>query len=298
MRNSLLILALYSALCCQCLGCANPLFSGSQSAWARLEQKHVFVAARYPNGNWTPAGFEFEDAWFHAEDGTRLNGWYYPHEKSAAVVLLAHGNAGNITGFADALRLLHDRHRLSVMVFDYRGYGKSDGEPDEEGILEDARAARQWLARRANVDEHDVVLMGHSLGGGVVVDLAAVDGARGLILVNTFTSLPGVAAHHLPLIPARLVMHNRLESISKIENYHGPLLQAHCEKDRTIPFAQGKRLFARANEPKRFIATAGTGHDELLPEEFQQALDEFLVSLPAPKLLPKPARWHATGSRT
>ncbi len=203
-----------------------------------------------------------------------------------------------MTAYADAIRVLHDQHKLSVMVFDYRGYGKSDGEPNEEGILEDARAARQWLARRANVPEQDIILMGHSLGGGVMVDLAAVDGARGLILMNTFTSLPDVAAHHLPLVPARLMMHNRLESLAKIENYHGPLLQAHCETDRTIPLTQGKRLFAKANEPKHFVATHGTGHDDLLPEDLQRALDDFLASLPRAKPLPQPARWHATGSRT
>jgi fermentation-respiration switch protein FrsA (DUF1100 family) len=290
--------ALCLAVCCWITGCASPFFSSSHSALARFEQRQVFRAARYPHGNWTPAGFKFEDAWFEAEDGTRLNGWYCPHENPAAVVLLAHGNAGNMTAYADALGVLHDRHRLSVMVFDYRGYGKSEGEPDEQGILDDARAARHWLARRANVEEADIVLMGHSLGGGVVVDLAATDGARGLVLVNTFTSLPEVASHHFPLVPARMLMQNRLDSIAKIESYHGPLLLAHCERDRTIPFTQGQRLFARANEPKRFVVTAGTGHDDLLPEDFQKSLDEFLGSLPSPRPLPQPARWHAAGSRS
>jgi fermentation-respiration switch protein FrsA (DUF1100 family) len=294
----LLFIALCLAPCGLCTGCASPFSSSGQSSWSRFEQKQVFHAARYPAGNWSPAGFKFEDAWFHAEDGTSLNGWYYPHDDAVGVVLLAHGNGGNITGYADAVRVLHDKHRLSVMVFDYRGYGKSDGEPDEQGILDDARAARQWLAKRANVAEHDIVLMGHSLGGGVMVDLASTDGARGLILVNTFTSLPDVASHHLPLVPARFIMHNRLESISKIENYHGPLLQAHCETDRMIPLTQGKRLFDKANEPKRFVATHGNGHDDLLPEEFQHSLDGFLASLPATKPMPKPVRWHATGSRT
>ena len=298
MHNSLLYLVFCLAPCWLCMGCASPFSSGGQSSWARFEQRHVYLPARYPSGNWAPGGFKFEDAWFQAADGTRLNGWYYPHEKPAAVVLLAHGNGGNLTGYAEAIRVLHDQHRLSVMVFDYRGYGKSDGEPDEQGILEDARAARQWLARRANVEESDIVLMGHSLGGGVMVDLASVDGARGLILVNTFTSLPDVASHHVPLLPARLIMHNRLESISKIENYRGPLLQAHCETDKTVPFSQGKRLFDSANEPKSFVATQGAGHDDLLPDEFQKSLDRFLTSLPASKPLPKPARWHAAGSRT
>ena len=298
MRNSMLFIALWLACCATCTGCASPFAASHQSALARFEQRQVFRPARYPDGNWTPTGFKFEDVWFQSADGTRLNGWYHPHDNPAGVVLLAHGNGANMTAYADALKVLHDRHRLSVMVFDYRGYGKSEGEPDEQGILDDARAARRWLAKRANVDEHDIVLMGHSLGGGVAVDLAAADGARGLILVNTFTSLPDVASYHMPLVPARLIMHNRLDSISKIEKYHGPLLQAHCETDRTIPLTQGKRLFAKANKPKHFVATHGTGHDDLLPEEFQMALDDFLASLPGTRPLPQPARWHATGSRT
>jgi hypothetical protein len=293
----LLFLVLCLACSESCTGCASPFAAGHQSALARFEQRQVFRPARYPDGDWTPAGFKFEDAWFNAQDGTRLNGWYYPRENPAGVVLLAHGNGANMTAYADALRVLHDRHRLAVMVFDYRGYGKSDGEPDEQGILADARAARKWLAHRENINETDIVLMGHSLGGGVVVDLAASDGARGLILVNTFTSLPDVASYHFPLVPAGLMMHNRLASIAKIENYNGPLLLAHCETDRTIPFTQGKRLFAKANEPKQFVATRGTGHDDLLPEDFQQALDAFLASLPGTKPLPKPSRWHAAGTR-
>lgn len=273
-------------------GCASPFHADGRSALARFEQSHLFLAARYPDGDWSPAGSEFEDAWFKADDGTRLNGWYYPHEKPAGVVLYAHGNAGNLTRYAEALRVLHDRHRLSVMIFDYRGYGKSDGEPDEAGIVEDAIAARQWLAQREKIAENDIVLMGESLGGGVMVDLAAEDGARGLVLLNTFTSLPDVAAHHYPLIPTRLLMQNRLDSVAKISHYHGPLLQVHGDKDRVVPFAQGKRLFAAANEPKRFVVSPGGNHNDPLPEQYHRALDEFLASLPAVNPQPEPPRWR------
>src|SRR5262249_48171877 len=157
---------------------------------------HVFLPAKYPAGNWDPGGADFEDGWFSADDGTRLNGWYLPHAKPAAAVLIAHGNAGNLTGYAEMLHRLPDRPQVSVMLFDYRGYGKSDGEPDEAGIIADARGARRWLAKREKIAEGDVVLLGESLGGGVMVDLAAEDGARGLVLAGTFTSLPDVAAHH------------------------------------------------------------------------------------------------------
>jgi fermentation-respiration switch protein FrsA (DUF1100 family) len=258
----------------------------------------VFVPAKYPAGNWKPAAYTFEDMWFQADDGTRLNGWYCPHEKPAAVILLAHGNAGNITHTLPLLKRLHERHRVSVLAFDYRGYGKSDGEPDEDGILKDTHAARKWLAQRANLEEHDIVLMGHSLGGGAVVDLAARDGARGLILLSTFTSLPDVAGHHWPLLPTDLLMHNRLESISKIGKYKGPLLQVHGDNDRIIPIAQGQELFSKAHEPKRFLVNPGADHNDPPPAEFDEALDVFLASLRPPKVLPQPRRWHAADAKT
>jgi fermentation-respiration switch protein FrsA (DUF1100 family) len=274
----------------------NPA-GGRESSWNRFENSHVFVPAKYPAGNWKPAAYTFEDVWFQAEDGTRLNGWYCPHEEPQAVILLAHGNAGNITHTVPLLKRLHDQHRVSVLAFDYRGYGKSDGQPEEAGILEDTRAARKWLAQRANLDEHDVVLMGHSLGGGAAVDLAARDGARGLVLLSTFTSLPAVASHHWPLLPTSLLMHNRLESISKIDKYDGPLLQVHGDQDRIIPIAQGQELFARAHRPKRFIISPGGDHNDPPPEEFDKALDEFLAKLQPPKIIPQPRRWHAAGSK-
>jgi fermentation-respiration switch protein FrsA (DUF1100 family) len=293
-RNHLLHFALCLAIGAPLAGCASPFHADGRSALARFEFEHVYQPARYPTGDWSPGAHEFEDAWFTAEDGTRLNGWYMPHEKPRATVLFAHGNAGNLTHCAGLMRMLHDRHRLSVMVFDYRGYGKSDGDPDEAGIVTDARAARRWLAQREQIDEGDIVLMGQSLGGGVAVDLAADDGARGLLLVSTFTSLPDVAAHHYPLLPARLMMQNQFDSASKIGRYHGRLLQVHGDQDRVIPLAIGKRLFATANEPKRFVVGPGADHNDALPEEFHKALDEFLASLPAVHPQPAPPRWHRT----
>lgn len=213
------------------------------------------------------------------------------------MALLAHGNAGNLTQHAATLRMLHDRHRLSVMVFDYRGYGKSEGEPDEAGLFQDARAARKWLANREKIPEGDIVLIGQSLGGSVMVDLAAEDGARGLVLLSTFTSLPDVASRHFPLLPARLVMQNRFDSIGKIGQYHGPLLQVHGENDKTVPLKLGKRLFTAANEPKRFVVGPSADHNDDLPVEFHRAFDDFLKSLPKVHSRSQPQGWHPAGKR-
>ena len=145
---------------------------------AKLERSMLFFPVRYPSGNWHPDGLDFEDAWFQAADGTKLHGWYVPHAKPKATVLYCHGNGGNVAYWAGAAKELHDRAGVSVLLFDYRGYGRSEGEPYEAGVLADARAARSWLARREGIAEGQIVLLGRSLGGAVAVDLAATDGAR------------------------------------------------------------------------------------------------------------------------
>jgi len=246
---------------------------------ALIESSLVFQPTQYPQGDWAPAGLAYEDVHFTAEDGTRLHGWYCPHPRPRAVVLLCHGNAGNITDWAGVLRHLNRDHGLAVMTFDYRGYGRSEGEPDEEGILKDARAARAWLARRTGVAERDVVLMGRSLGGAVAIDLAAKDGTRGLILESTFTSLPEVAGEQVAWLPFRLLMRNQLNSLKKIPRYHGPLLLSHGDADSLIPFEQSQRLFAAANEPKHFVRIPGGDHNDPQTPEYCRALDGFITAL-------------------
>ena len=142
-----------------------------------FENSLVYFPTKFPDGDWTHPGINVEDAWFTAADGTKIHGWYAPHAKPLAVVLFCHGNGGNVTYRAEVIRMLHDRVGVTVLVFDYRGYGKSEGSPDEAGVLADARAARTWLAEKTGVAENQIVLMGESLGGAVAVDLAAADGA-------------------------------------------------------------------------------------------------------------------------
>ncbi len=243
-----------------------------------IERSLLFAPAKFPEGNWRPAKLEFEDVRFTAADGTRLHGWFVPHDDPRAVVLFAHGNGGNITHRAEMLRALHDRIHVAVMIFDYRGYGRSEGSPDEAGILADARAARTWLAKRAKTKESDIVLFGESLGGAVAVDLAA-DGARGLVLDSTFSSLPDVAAWHFPWLPVGALLQTRLESAAKIGKYHGPLLEFHGDRDQTVPIQFGRRLFAAANEPKQFVVMPGIDHNDRRPPEFFRALDRFIGEL-------------------
>jgi fermentation-respiration switch protein FrsA (DUF1100 family) len=247
---------------------------------ALLENSLIFFPSVYPEGNWNPSWLRFEDAWFEAADGTKLHGWYVPHDEPRAVVLFAHGNAGNLSDRADVVAEVVERLHVSVLIFDYRGYGRSEGKPSEAGVLLDARAARDWLARRAGVDPKQIVLWGESIGGAVVADLAAHEDARGLVLESTFSSLPDVAAYHYRWLPVRLLMRSRLDSAAKIGAYHGPLLQIHGDFDRIIPIELGRRLFDAANEPKQFVVVPGGDHNDSRRAIFFRAFDQFVSELP------------------
>jgi len=245
-----------------------------------LENSLIYFPARYPAGWWNPRGLKFEDAEFTADDGTQLHGWFLPADEPQAVILFCHGNAGNLTHRVDVMEELPRHTNASLLLFDYRGYGKSQGSPDEAGVLADARAARAWLAKRTGVAEQDIVLWGESIGGAVAVDLAAKDGARGLILEDAFTSLPDVAAYHYPLLPVRWLMRGKLNSLANIGSYRGPLLMAHGDADSIIPYTLGQRLFAAANEPKRFLTQDGADHNDPRDEIFWEELKNFIQALP------------------
>jgi len=245
-----------------------------------LEESLIFFPARFPEGDWEPPGLRFEDAWFQAADGTRLHGWYVPHSAPRARVLFCHGNAGNVSHRAGIVQMLQHHTGVAVLVFDYRGYGRSEGKPHEPGILADARAARAWLARRENIPESEIVLMGESLGGAVAVELAATDGARALILENTFSSLPDVAAHYYPWLPVRRLLRTRLDAAARIAAYHGPLLQSHGDADTIIPIEFGRRLFEAAHQPKQFLTLPGLDHNDPHPPSYYDALAAFLDRLP------------------
>jgi fermentation-respiration switch protein FrsA (DUF1100 family) len=243
-----------------------------------FEESLIYFPVRYPDGDWEPREIQFEDAWFDARDGTQLHGWYVPHENASDFVLFCHGNAGNVSHRADQIRLLKELTGVSVLCYDYRGYGRSEGKPDERGILADARAARAWLARRAGVGEEEIVLLGRSLGGAVAVDLAAKDGARALVLESTFTSVPDVAAYYYPFLPVRLFLRTRLDALNQIRKFEGPLFQSHGDADSVIPYQFGRRLFDAANEPKKFFTITGGDHNELPPHGYYDALRAFLDS--------------------
>ncbi len=246
-----------------------------------LENTLLYPAPKFPDGDWKADYLQHEDFEFASADGTQLHGWLLEHKNPQAVLLYCHGNGDSVANAAPYLDGLRRRHRLTIFVFDYRGYGKSAGSPSEQGILADGQAAQNWLANRAGIQPAGVVLMGRSLGGAVAIDLAANHGARGLILQNTPTSMPEAAQRIYWFLPVKWLMKNRYDSFAKIVRYHGPLFQSHGTSDSLVPFEMGRRLFdAAATANKKFFAVEGGDHNDFEPPEYDLAFAEFLASLP------------------
>jgi len=248
-----------------------------------IERTFIFFPSRYPAGNWNPSGLAFEDAWFQTEDDVKLHGWFVAADQPSGYVLFAHGNAGNLSDRVALIRTLSESLGLSVMIFDYRGYGRSQGSPSIQGILKDGRAARQWLSQRADIKPDQIILMGRSLGSSVVVHMAAEQGARALILESAFSSLTDVADHAYPWLPARLLLKQDIKADELIRHYHGPLFQSHGTVDRIIPIELGRKIFAAANEPKKFLSLPGLDHNDLPHSGYYQEIGQFLRLLSSPE---------------
>jgi len=260
-------------LCCSQDPSAQSGTSGANHQ--SIDELLLFFPSKYPVGNWKPKGLVFRDVWFVAEDGTRLHGWFCPFDDPRATVLIAHGNAGHVASRAAWLKYLQSKARVATFMFDYRGYGRSEGVPTVNGALLDAKAARAKLRELTRVKDSEMLLMGESLGGAIVVQLAAESAPRGLILQSTFSSLRDVADVHYPKL-SWLVPPAKLDSVTQIVRYRGPLLQSHGTVDRTIPFASGEKLFQSANEPKTFVKIPGADHNNWLRQSYLTRLDEFI----------------------
>jgi fermentation-respiration switch protein FrsA (DUF1100 family) len=224
-----------------------------------------------------PVSSPTNDVEFHSSDGTRLHAWWCPHPDTKDALLFAHGNGGNLSHRGWLVEEIKQTLGVSVLIFDYPGYGKSEGRSSEQGCYAAADAAYDWLTSVQRVPPERILLYGESLGGGVMVDVASRRPHRALILDRTFSSLPDVASSRLFIVPTRLIMRNRYDNVSKIDKCHRPVFAMHGDADSIIPYRLGERLFQAANEPKRFFPMPGVDHNHPLPVSALLALKEFLT---------------------
>jgi len=267
----------------------------------------------------------YEDVHLVAADGTKIHGWYIPVYSSvgapglqgardrqrsesespaplrrgpdAPTLLFCHGNAGNISHRLDKLAKFNTLG-LNVLIFDYRGFGQSNGHPSELGTYQDAEAAYQWLVKRealsvkrdpalslhAPRSTSNIIFYGESLGCAVAVEMAIRHSdAAGLILESPFTSTAAMAKRIFPWLPVKWIVRYRYDNLSKIPKITMPLLILHSPQDEIVPFEMGKQLFASAPQPKQFVELVG-GHNEgyeLSGGRYLNAVASFLIRIAA-----------------
>ena len=233
-------------------------------ARSRYQSGQVFSPTRHPEGQWDPSeqGLHFEDVDFRSEDGTSLHGWWFHHDQAEMSLVYCHGNRGSIADrvdtFAQLLRL-----KVNVFAFDYRGYGKSEGSPSEQGVFADARAAIDHVAETRGVGLNGVLLFGHSLGGAIAIDAALHRPVSGLVVQSSFTQLADMAKYRHPDLPLHWIVRNEFRSIEKVPHLQMPKLFIHGAADQTVPFDHGQALYEAAAAPKDFLRIAKADHNDL-----------------------------------
>lgn len=253
----------------------------------QFEQNQVYHPSREMDASGADLGRPCEDVYFKSRDAVELNGWFFPAEanspRARLVLLICHGNAGNISHRLGLYQLLLETG-VGVFAFDYRGYGRSRGGPTEEGTYLDAQAAHEWL-RRKGCSGNRILAFGESLGGGVASELCLREETGGLILQSTFTSIPAIGAELFPWLPVRWMSRIKYDTHSKLPRLKIPVLIMHGRGDELIGFHHSERNFAAANEPKLFWEIKGE-HNEPLSDQaqFREGIEEFL------KLIERPGR--------
>lgn len=259
-----------------------------------FENRFIFFPPRFPEGfppaRVLPSGLE--EIWITTEDGVRLNAWFLANPARPTVLLWFHGNATNIGQQLDELET-YSHLGTNILAVDYRGYGKSEGSPDEAGVYRDAEAAYRYLVDQRRFAPASIIVYGHSLGGAVAVDLATRRECGGLIVESSFTNTGEMARRmfHVPFIER--LPRSRFDSLAKIARVRAPILVIHGTRDQVVPFSMGQRLYAAAHEPKSFLSVEGGEHDSIFTsggEKYWERLQAFVNRQPAsPALSAAPA---------
>lgn len=232
----------------------------------------------HPNPNIeAPASYglvDFSAVTLTAQDGTKLEAWYHPAKENYPTIIHFHGNAGNLSHRADFFSLVRDAG-FGIIGVDYRGYGKSEGSPSEEGFYQDGRATMEYVTKTLSIPENKLIIYGESIGTGVAVQMATEHKIAALILQSPFTTMAAPAILQYPFLPVNLLLKDRYDSLSKIANIYVPTLFLHGEKDTLVPINLGKELFAKANEPKQPIYYPEIGHNDYELDKLVAAIVEF-----------------------
>ena len=259
------------------IACA--VYVGLSLALYFFQERLVFFPSKDVLVTPRTVGLGFEDVYLQSGE-SRIHAWYVPAGNARLSVLFCHGNAGNISHRLETLSLLNTLG-VNVLIFDYAGYGLSEGKASEAQTYRDVETAWRFLVEEKGANPKSIVLFGRSLGGGVATWLAAKEAPGALIVESTFSSVPEMGAKLYPFLPVRLLARVHYDSGARISQIASPQLFIHSREDEIVPFEQGLSLYRLANEPKTFVEIHGSHNRGFLDSavDYISALESFLLEV-------------------
>jgi fermentation-respiration switch protein FrsA (DUF1100 family) len=248
-----------------------------------MQERMVFLAnlpGRELDAFPSDIGLTYDDVNVRTADGVTLHGWHVHAREPRGTVLFFHGNAGNISHRLDSIAIFNELG-FDTLIIDYRGYGRSEGKPGEEGTYKDALAAWDYLVNERGADPATIVIFGRSIGGAVAAWLADRQQPAALIVESSFTSAVDMAAKLYPILPVRLLTRLNYPAIDYVAKVTCPVLIVHSRGDDIIPFAMGRALYEAASEPKAFLELEGDHNNGFIlsRDRYRRGLAGFLEAL-------------------
>jgi fermentation-respiration switch protein FrsA (DUF1100 family) len=245
-----------------------------------FENRLIYFPPPLAQGLESPAeyGLQLEEVWLIAEDGVKLNAWFLSAASSSKALLVFHGNAENLGLGLPRLKAL-SKLGANILAIDYRGYGKSQGSPNEAGIYRDAEAAYRYLVEARRIATRNIFIYGQSLGSAVAIDLASRRECGGLIVESGFTSGREMARRMFRIPFFEYLPKSRFDSLAKISRVRCPVLVIHGTEDDVLPASMGERLYAAAPQPKSLLLVEGARHNNVFwlgGERYLQRLVRFV----------------------
>jgi len=261
-------------------------------AWTLYFMQPKFLYGPVRAVPYTPGDIDlsYDKVVFRTDDNQKLTGWFIPADNAKLTVLFCHGNGGNMTHRLDTINILNELG-LNCFIFDYRGYGGSEGRPSEQGTYSDAQAAYDWLTKKKHTLPENIILFGRSLGGSIAAQLAGSVRVKGLIVESCFTSYVDMGKKFYPYMPVRWFAAFSYRTIDYVKKINCPIMIIHSRNDEIIPFEFGLRLYDAAHEPKEFVEIFGTHNDGFLysGQAYRKGWSTWLEFLKTYKETPKPA---------
>ena len=242
-----------------------------------LQGKMIYVPSRELYRTPKSIDLDYDEIRLITGDRINLSAWYIPADNSRGTLLFCHGNAGNISHRLDSIRIFHELG-LDVLIFDYRGYGQSDGKPSEDGTYLDAQSSWDYLVKTRSFPPHKIILFGRSLGSAVATEIALRNNAGALIVESGFTSIPDLGTRYFPFFPVRFISRFQYSTIDKVTKIGIPKLFIHSRDDDIIPFQHGITLYEKAEHPKDFLEIRGNHNEGFLMtgNDYIKGLDDFI----------------------